>query len=276
MPSATGTLADLDLGTPADVDSTDDYVIVAAAGNCGEGGTGDECLSVPVGTIAYPAAYPDVIAVGATTSSDQRASFGSYGPSLDVSAPGYAVPSSTSWSAGNPTSLYSGVLYGTSFASPQVASLAALIKSIRPSTSVADVTALIDATATKSAGMNGLFYSTQFGHGIINAAAALSIASTLNNSTISIPTLLQAGSSISEHATSANTSIGSGCQISDGACTIQMINTAGYKRFLPYSLISGGSAGWSWSSDSLDSDNWEIRARSGESISPTPYYLLKK
>lgn len=250
-------------------------VIVAAAGNCGETG-GDECSSVAVGTIAYPAAYPDVIAVGATTSSDQRASFGSYGAALDVSAPGYGVPSSTSWSAGNPTSLYSGALYGTSFASPQVASLAALIKSIRPSTTVADVTAVIDATAGKPSGMNGAFYSNQFGHGIINAGTALTIANTLNNSAISVPTLLQTGSAQSEHGSGSGTMHGSGCESAGTACTVQFTNSAGYKRFLAYSLISSGSTGWSWLSDSLDSDSWEIRARAGESVSTTPYYLLKR
>ncbi len=251
-------------------------VVVAAAGNCGDG-TGSECSGVPAGTIAYPAAYADVIAVGATTQSDQRASFSSYGASLDVSAPGYAVPSSTSWSAGNPTSLYSSALYGTSFASPQVASLAALIKSIRPSTSIGDITALIDATASKPAGMNNLPYSLQLGHGIINAGAALTIAATLNSSPTSAPTLQQAGTFQSEHTSPAGTTLGSGCQANAGsACTIQFTSSAGYKRYLPYTIVpSSGTVGWTWSSDMLDSDSWEIRARSGNTFSATPYSLLK-
>ncbi|MFZ2545374.1 MAG: S8 family serine peptidase [Candidatus Saccharimonadales bacterium] len=254
--------------------TANNVVVVAASGNCGDGGIG--CVGVPVDTIAYPAAYPEVIAVGATTQSDQRAGFSSFGAGLDVSAPGYAVSSSTSWSVDNPTSLYSDSLYGTSFASPQVASLAALIKSIRPSTSVADITAIIDATATKPNVMGNLFYSNQFGHGIINAGTALSIASMLNNSPVSAPTLLQAGSSQSEHSTPVTTTIGSGCQLSNGVCTIQFTDSSGYRRYLPYSILSSGSIGWSWSSDSLSSDNWEIRARSGDNISTTPYYLLKK
>lgn len=252
-------------------------VIVAAAGNCGDG-AGEECAGVPVGTIAYPAAYPDVIAVGATTSSDQRASFGSYGQALDVSAPGYGIPASTSWSAANPTSLYSGALYGTSFSSPMVASLAALIKSIRPSTSVGDVTALINGTSTKVAGMNNLPYSPQFGHGVINAGAALTIAQTLNSVAAATPILRQAGSYLSEHTAPGSTSLSSGCDASAGTpCTIQFSSASGYKRYLPYQIISAsGNTGWSWSSDMLDSDSWEIRARYGENISSTPYYLLKK
>ncbi len=252
-------------------------IVVAAAGNCGDG-TGEECQGLPLGTVAYPAAYPDVIAVGATTQSDQRASFGSFGSSLDVSAPGYNVPGSTSWSDGNPTSLYSGSLYGTSFASPQVASLAALIKSIRPSTSVNDVTALIDATASKPAGMNGLLYSPHFGHGVINAGTALAITQTLNTTPTSVPILAQVGSFQSERTAPANATLGSSCQATAGsACTIQFIGTNGYKRYLPYAIVSSsGDIGWTWSSDMLDSDSWEIRARRGDNISTTPYYLLKK
>ena len=252
-------------------------VVVAASGNCGDG-SGSECVGVPAGTVAYPAAYPDTIAVGATTASNLRASFSSYGQSIDVSAPGYAIPSSPSWSAANPTSLYSSPLYGTSFSSPQVASLVALIKSIRPSSSIGDITALIDATATKPAAMNGLLYSPQFGHGIINAGSALTIANTLNATATVTPTLAQVGSFQSEHTTPAGTTLGTGCQISNGnACVIQLFGSSGYKRYLPYQVASvSGSVGWTWSSDMLDADSWEIRARRGDSVSTTPYYLLKK
>lgn len=253
-----------------------DVVIVAAAGNCGDG-TGAECAGVPAGTVAYPASFASVIAVGATTSGDQRASFSSFGPSLDVSAPGYNFPASTSWSADNQTSLYSGALYGTSFASPMVASLAALIKSIRPSTSVADVTALIDATATKPSTMNGVMYTEQIGHGVINAANALTIAAALNGSATATPTLLQAGSAQSEHTAPGSSTIGSGCQATSGsACTIQLTGTSGYARYLPYTLVSGGNAGWSWSADMLSADTWELRARRGDNVSTAPYYLMKK
>jgi subtilisin family serine protease len=252
-------------------------IIVAAAGNCGDG-TGDECQGIPTGAIAYPAAYPDVIAVGASTVNDQRASFGSYGASLDVSAPGYDVPSSTSWSSANPTSLYSGTLYGTSYAAPQVASLVSLIRSIRPSSSIADISALINATASKPSSMNGQPYNHQLGHGVINAATALSIATMLNGAS-SVPTLLQAGSHLSEHTTPTGSILGSGCLAATAsACTIQLTNSTGHKRYLPYTLINtSGSAGWTWPSDSIiDSGDWEVRARSGDSISTTPYTLFKK
>ena len=80
-------------------------VVVAASANCGDGDP-ESCQGAPAGTIAYPAMYPNVIAVGATTESDQRASFSSYGPALDVVAPGSGTGISPSWSAVNQTSLY--------------------------------------------------------------------------------------------------------------------------------------------------------------------------
>jgi hypothetical protein len=253
-------------------------VVVAAAGNCGDG-VGAECDGVPAGTVAFPAAYPDVIAVGAITSTDQRPSFGSFGTALDVSAPGFDVPLSTAWSADNDTSLYATHLFGTSFASPMVASLAALIKSIRPSTSINDVTAIIDATANKPTSMGSLAYSPQFGHGIINAGTALSIVSLLNGTPANVPSLLQAGTNLSEHTMSSGTPMTSGCQVAAGtACTVQMTDSiTGYKRFLPYTIVPvSGSTGWTWSSDALGPGSWEIRARRGDNLSSLPYMMLEK
>lgn len=251
-------------------------VVVAAAGNCGDN-TIPDCSGVPIGTVAYPAAYPDVITVGASMNTDQVASFSSYGPAIDVVAPGYNVPYSATWTAANGTSLYAAHLYGTSFASPMVASLASLIKSIRPSTSVADITALIDATATKPSAMAGLVYTPYFGHGVINVGTAIAIATNLNASSTA-PVLLQAGSYRSEHTAPSATTLSSGCVGSATTpCTIQFTNGTGYKRFLPYTTLSNsGDGGWSWSSDMLESGDWSIRARSGEMVSTTPYILFKK
>lgn len=51
-------------------------VMVAATGNAG------------TGVVAYPAAYPEVIAVGATGSDGRVSSYSSYGPQVEIVAPG--------------------------------------------------------------------------------------------------------------------------------------------------------------------------------------------
>lgn len=254
---------------------TNDVVVVAAAGNCGNGGS--DCTGIPKGKIGYPAEYPDVIAVGASTSSSARAGFSSYGPALDVLAPGNAVPRSTSWSQSNPDNTYSTNLYGTSFSSPIVSSLAALIKSIRPDTSVADIASIIDGTASKPSGMNGILYNEYFGHGIIDAETALTISSSLN-STTDMPALLQAGTSKKEHFTTTSRDQYSGCETAAGnPCTIQFYQPDdGYTRYLPYQIAGADGAGWIWKPALLDTNLWEVRARIGENINDTPYILIKK
>jgi len=55
--------------------------VIAAAGN--DGGFGSP--------LSYPANYPGVVSVGATTSQDRRAFFSSFNSSVDVAAPGAAI-----------------------------------------------------------------------------------------------------------------------------------------------------------------------------------------
>lgn len=240
-------------------------VVVAAAGNCG---TGNEqgCSTLPAGSMGYPALNDHVISVGATTSSDQRASFSSYGPNLDVVAPGSGTINSTTWTIGNSTSLYTSSLSGTSFASPQVASLASLIKSIRPSSSVDDITALILATTTKLSAMDGAIYTNELGHGLINASAALTVAQSLNGIS-STPRLSQAGGAVSEHRYTSTDTIGSGCTVTiNSYCTIWLRNdTTGQERYLPYQKSNSlGLAGWSWSGSILPTSFWQVRAVQGD------------
>ena len=264
------------LKTATDYAYNHNVVVVAAAGNCGAG-TEPNCSGLPAGIMGYPALNDHVISVGATTYSDQRASFSSYGPDLDVVAPGSGTISSTTWTADNETSLYTSSLYGTSFASPQVASLASLIKSIRPNSSVNDITALILANTTKLSDMNGSIYTNQLGHGLINASSALTVATALN-STATTPKLLQTGGAISEHSYKSTDTIGSGCNVvNDSYCSIWFRDDSnGHERYLPYQRTNQqGLAGWTWSGSILPTSSWQIKAVQGD-FQSSGYHLSAK
>lgn len=121
--------------------------VVAAMGN-----DGTNCLN-------YPAGYDNVIGVVSVDRTNNRASGSSYGTWGDVAAPGAAVWSTTNNGSYGPKS-------GTSMASPVVAGVAALYKSVHPDATPAQITARLKATATRG--------GSDLGAGIVNAAKALS------------------------------------------------------------------------------------------------------
>ncbi|MNW95424.1 Thermophilic serine proteinase precursor [compost metagenome] len=253
-------------------------VIIAAAGNCG---TGQElgCDASKPGAMSYPALSNHVIAVGATDNTNQRANFSSYGPGLDVVAPGSGNIVSPMWQLGNQTSSYAGSLYGTSFATPFVTSLVSLVKSVRPDASVDDITALIDGSAQKVSAMGSKPYTHQYGHGLINTQSTVAIAAALNASSTTQPLLRQTGNAVSEHSFAPSSNMASGCEVApESYCTVWFRNeTTGYDRYLPYTKANAnGLAGWSWTGDLLQSDLWSVRTVQGQNISTTPYLLFSK
>ncbi|WP_433158980.1 S8 family serine peptidase [Kribbella sp. CA-247076] len=134
-------------------------VLVAASGNSG--------LSAP----HYPAAYPEVLSVGATNWYGALTEFSTYGDTVDIAAPGYNI-TSTAPRAKTPPGYdpYWLGLSGTSFSSPIVAGVAALVRNKWPSFTPAQVMARLKATA-RDAGPRGI--DPYFGAGMLDAYAAL-------------------------------------------------------------------------------------------------------
>lgn len=120
-----------------------------------------------------------IINVSATDSNDSKAGFSTYGPFVDVSAPGVGILT-TNLSGG-----YSSV-NGTSFSSPIVAGTIALMMSAAPTLKAAEIEAILKTTA-KDLGSPG--YDEVFGFGRVDAYEAVLAAKTYINIDSTPPTV---------------------------------------------------------------------------------------
>ncbi|MBI4917566.1 MAG: VCBS repeat-containing protein [Acidobacteria bacterium] len=133
--------------------------------------------------VSYPAAFPETIAVGATSDFDCRSNYSQYGPDLDVVAPsngGNAAITTTdrTGSAGyDTTSNYTSSFGGTSSATPLASGVAGLVLSIDPGLTVAEVRQVLQDTAAK-VGLDPyvLGRNDRYGYGRLDAAAAVAAA----------------------------------------------------------------------------------------------------
>jgi RHS repeat-associated protein len=153
-------------------------LLVAATGNDG------------ANSVSYPAKFNSVIAVGAVDGGNNLASFSNTGSEVELVAPGVSVEG---------LSLINGQYTnatGTSIAVPQVAGVAALIKSKNPTFSNQDIRNVLNQSAVP------LGETTKFGHGKVNAAKALGTTEVsyksdthqLTQSTDSLPVQIVSGS----------------------------------------------------------------------------------
>jgi subtilisin family serine protease len=144
-------------------------LIVAAAGNDYEHGN----------PVKYPAAFPHVVAVAATTYQDEHASYSETGSYVDLAAPGgdptsssdpdpYHWIMSTYWR----TQASYAQIVGTSQAAPHVAGLAALIWSVNPNLSPEQVEYVMKSSAVD---LGPAGRDDTFGDGRIDAMTALGL-----------------------------------------------------------------------------------------------------
>ena len=126
-----------------------DILMVAAAGNSA--------------AVEYPAAYPEVIAVGATDYQGKRASFSAVGEALELVAPGECVLTN---------SFYGGMmaLNGTSLSAPHVAGAAAVLWAKDMSKSSDFIRQLLNASANRSLGA-----AEEYGNGLLDVQNAFEI-----------------------------------------------------------------------------------------------------
>lgn len=148
-------------------------LVVSAAGNCGAGGT--NCTST--NQLDYPAAYPEVLAVGATDTDDSVAFFSTQNSSVKVVAPGRRIISTTpryptvsSRTEGTPQNY--AAFSGTSQASPFVSGVAALVLSGEPTLTPAALIQRIESTADQLQGAQGT-RNDAYGFGRVDALKAV-------------------------------------------------------------------------------------------------------
>ncbi len=132
------------------------------------GGAGNSSSNV-----AYaPAALNHVISVASTNSTDRRSGFSTFNSTVDISAPGSQIRTTSHSTGLVPTYILTD---GTSFSSPIVAGVVGLMISANPCLSPDDIEAILKNTAKNIDALNPNYVGL-LGAGRVDAAAALRAA----------------------------------------------------------------------------------------------------
>jgi len=150
--SFNGVAGNATIRTAAEYATNHGSLVVAASGNCG-------CVDTTPDN-------PFILSVSATDEADGLAAFSSTGPFVDLAAPGNNILTTAMFGLYTSDS-------GTSLASPIVAGVAALMFSVKPTLTPAAATQLLASTAVP---LGGSAYNTSFGHGRVDALAAVTAA----------------------------------------------------------------------------------------------------
>ena len=137
-------------------------ILVAAAGNEGRN------------VCCYPASYSGVISVGAVDRNNVQSYFSQYNEQIDVVAPGEEIYANNSTSNDDYEEDYFDYVDGTSFASPYVVGVAALVKSIDKSITSDEFNTLLAKTSTD---LGSVGYDSYYGWGLLDANQVLKVAS---------------------------------------------------------------------------------------------------
>jgi serine protease len=136
-------------------------LVIAAAGNSGNKDN----------AVSYPAALPDVVAVGALNQNLTPASYSTRGNYVDLAAPGSGIVS-TGFEGGYESSS------GTSMATPHVAGVAALLRAAHPTSTVTQLRQAIESSLTD---VHTPGFDTATGNGLVDAEGALEALDTTIN-----------------------------------------------------------------------------------------------
>ncbi|WP_439661883.1 type VII secretion-associated serine protease mycosin [Lentzea sp. HUAS TT2] len=158
-----------------------DVVIVTAAGNLSDQGTGCAAQNnnmdpTTVNSVSSPAWFAnDVLSVGSIARSGEVSGFSVWGPWVSIAAPGEEIisvdPKGTGLTNANVTAQGVQDIKGTSFASPYVAGITALVRERFPNLKARQVMERLKTTALHPGNVSGK--DNKVGFGMVNPVAAL-------------------------------------------------------------------------------------------------------
>lgn len=182
VPAKRADIINLSLGgAPFDPEAQDLYNEVRAAGVLVVAAAGNGASTAPL----FPASYQGVLSVSAVDAQRRLAAYSNTGAGIDLAAPGGnssvdlngdgfpdgILSTGATVSDGGINYVYS-FLNGTSMAAPHVAGVLALMKSVNPDLTPADIDSLLAAGAL-SDDLGAPGRDDLYGHGLINAQRAV-------------------------------------------------------------------------------------------------------